>query len=194
MNRISKYFINGLIVIVPIAITAFVVVQIFSMAEDLLGRHLPVHFPGIGIVAVVILLIVTGWLSSYWILKRLLEFGERLLDSIPIVKFIYKSIKQLSTAVFESQHLFKQAVLVPYPHPGAKSIGFIMSELSEPLTEALDEEHVCVYVPMSFNLTNGFNILVPKKDIIALDITSESALQYIFTAGTIMPVRHDVQK
>ncbi|SEO32335.1 DUF502 domain-containing protein [Propionispora vibrioides] len=194
MNRISKYFINGLIVIVPIAITAFVVVQIFSMAEDLLGRHMPVHFPGIGIVAVVILLIVTGWLSSYWILKRLLEFGERLLDSIPIVKFIYKSIKQLSTAVFESQHLFKQAVLVPYPHPGAKSIGFIMSELSEPLAEAMDEEHVCVYVPMSFNLTNGFNILVPKKDIIALDITSESALQYIFTAGTIMPVRHDVQK
>ncbi|SHI37836.1 DUF502 domain-containing protein [Propionispora hippei] len=194
MNRISKYFINGLIVIVPIAITAFVVVQIFSMAEDLLGRHLPVHFPGIGIVTVVILLVVTGWLSSYWILKRLLEFGERLLDSIPIVKFIYKSIKQLSTAVFESQHLFKQAVLVPYPHPGAKSIGFIMSELSEPMAEALDGEHVCVYVPMSFNLTNGFNILVPKKDIIVLDITSESALQYIFTAGTIMPVRHDVQK
>ncbi|CUH94165.1 putative membrane protein [Propionispora sp. 2/2-37] len=194
MNRLSKYFVNGLIVIVPIAITAFVIIQIFSITEEMLGVYLPVHFPGVGIIAVLLLIILTGWLSSYWALKRALEWGERLLESIPIIKFIYTSIKQLSTAVFESQQLFKQAVLVPYPHQDAKALGFVMSEISDPLKNVLEDEHVCVYIPMSFNLTNGFNILVPKKDIIMLDVTNESTLQYLFTAGMIMPTANDAHK
>ncbi|HEY3425058.1 MAG TPA: DUF502 domain-containing protein [Negativicutes bacterium] len=187
MKWISRYFLNGLIVIVPIAITVFVIMQIFAIAEGILGRHLPVHFPGIGLIAVVVFILLVGWLSSYWILKRLLELGERLLGSIPIVKFIYNSVKQLSTAVFESQQLFKQPVLVPYPHPGVKALGFVMAPLSEPLTADLKDEHICVFIPMSLNMTAGFNIIVPKRDIIYLDVTSESALQYVLTAGAIMP-------
>jgi len=187
MKWLSKYFINGLIVIVPIAITAFVVLKIFDVAEDILGRHLPIQFPGIGLIAVVLLILIVGWLSSHWMLKRLLEAGERLLGSIPVVKFIYMSVKQVSTAVFESQNLFKQAVLVPYPHPGVKSLGFVMSELSQPLATPLQQEHVCVFVPFSLNMTAGVNIIVPKRDIIVLQVTSESALQYVLTAGAIMP-------
>lgn len=194
MKRLSKYFINGLIVIVPIAITAFVVLEIFQVAERLLGRYLPIQFPGLSLVAVLGLILVIGWMSSYWILKRLLEFGERLLGSIPIIKFIYNSVKQLSTAVFESHSLLKQAVLVPYPHPGTKALGFVMADLSTPLTEGLAEESVCVFIPMSLNLTAGFNIIVPKRDIIPIDITNESALQYVLTAGAVMPQGMEVTK
>lgn len=187
MKWISKQFINGLVVIVPIAITAFVVIQIFALTENLLGKHLPVHFPGIGLIAVFSLIVLIGWLSSYWALKRLLEWGERLLSTIPVIKFIYNSVKQLSTAVLESQQAARQAVLVPYPHAGSRALGFLMPALSRSLADALPEEHVCVFVPMSLNMTAGFNIIVPRKDIIILDVSGESVLQYVLTAGAIMP-------
>ena len=191
MKWMSKYFINGLIVIVPIAITAFVITNIFSFTERLLGRYLPIHFPGLALVVVLVLIGIVGWLSSHWLLKSLLVYGERLVGSIPIVKFIYNNVKQLSTAVFESQKLLQNAVLVPYPHSGAKALGFVMPELSAPLSGKFDEEHVCVFVPMSLNLTSGFNIILPRRDIIPLDVTSESALQYVITAGAIMPRGND---
>ncbi|MEG6585832.1 DUF502 domain-containing protein [Dendrosporobacter sp. 1207_IL3150] len=189
MKNISKYFINGLIVIVPIALTAYVVINIFSLAESVLGRHLPIQFPGIGLVAVVMLILLVGWLSSHWLLKRMLELGEKMLGSIPVIKVIYKSFKQVSTAVLESQNLFKQPVLVSYPNEGTKALGFVMTELSPPLAENFEEEHVCVFIPWSLNMTSGVNIIVPKRDIIFLQVTSETALQYVVTAGAIMPER-----
>ncbi|MBP2638124.1 MAG: hypothetical protein H6Q72_4031 [Firmicutes bacterium] len=191
MKWASKYFINGLIVIVPIAITAFVVINISSFTERLLGQYLPVHFPGIALIVVLFFILVVGWLSSHWFLQKLIEIGEKLVGSIPVVKFIYNSVKQISTAVFESQELLKNAVLVPYPHPGVKALGFVMPELSAPLADKFTEEHVCVFVPMSLNLTSGFNIILPRRDIIQLDVTSESALQYVITAGAIMPRSND---
>lgn len=194
MKAISKYFINGLIVTVPIAITAFVVKTIFDLAEGLLGKHLPVSFPGVGLIAVMALIFLVGWLSSHWLLRRLIDLGERLLGAIPLIKFIYNSVKQLSTAVFESQHLFNQAVLVPFPHPGTKALGFVTTDLSAPITAKVGDESVCVFVPMSLNMTAGFNIIVPRRDIIPLDVTSESALQYVLTAGTVMPRGDEVTK
>ena len=191
MKWFSKYFFNGLILIVPIAITAFVVINIFSFTDRLLGQYLPIHFPGVALVVVLLVIVLVGWLSSHWLLKNVIGYGERLLGSIPVVKFIYNSVKQLATAVFESQKLLQNAVLVPYPHPGVKSLGFLMPELSAPLAEKFSEEHVCVFVPMSLNLTAGFNIIVPRRDIIPLDVTSESALQYVITAGSIMPRSND---
>lgn len=187
MKFISKYFINGLIVIVPIAITAYVVINIFSIAEILLGRHLPVQFPGLGLVAVILLILLVGWLSSHWMLRRFLGFGEHMLCSIPVVKVIYKSVKQVSTAVLESPNLFKHAVLVPYPHAGVKALGFVMAELSPPLAENFTEENICVFVPWSLNMTSGVNIIVPKREVIYLQVSSETALQYVITAGAIMP-------
>lgn len=187
MKKLSKYFINGLIVMVPITITIVVVLEVLSFTEGLLGRHLPVQFPGLGLIAVLLLIYLVGWLSSYWFLKRMLEFGEGILNKIPIVKFIYNSVKQLSTAVFESNQMFKQAVLVPYPQPGTKALGFVMAELSAAFQSQLAEEHVCVFIPWSLNMTSGTNLIVPKKDIVYVDISSESALQYVLTAGAVMP-------
>ncbi len=194
MKTLSRYFINGLIVIVPVAITFFVVVQILGFTESILGRHLPVRFPGFGLVAVIAIILLVGWLSSHWIMQRLIALGERMLSKIPVLKFVYNSVKQLSTAVFESHNMFKHAVLVPFPHPGAKALGFVMTDLSPAVAGHLDEECVCVFIPMSLNMTAGFNIIVPKRDIIPLDVTSESALQYILTAGTVMPRGYEATK
>ncbi len=187
MNWMSKRFLNGLMVVVPLAITYAVVAQLFVFAEKLLGQYLPVQFPGLSLVVVFALIILVGWSSSYWLTRRILALGERVLSSIPGIKFIYGSVKQLSSAVFKSEEMFRQAVLVPYPHAESRAIGFVVAEPSQPIATALPEPYVCVFIPMSLNLASGFNILVPSRSVTNLDVTKESVLQYLLTAGAVMP-------
>ena len=187
---VSRRFINGLILLVPLAITIFVVLETLNFTEGVLGKHLPFYFPGMGIITLVLFVYLTGWLSSYWLTKRFIGYGEWVLGKIPVVKFIYNSVKHLSTAVFESNSMFEHVVLVPFHQ--SKALGFIMADVPQTLKAELGEDYVCVFVPWSLNMTSGTNLFVPKKDVIYLDISSESALQYMLTAGAVMPKKvHD---
>lgn len=186
-GRISRRFINGLILLVPVAITFFVIEETLHFTEGVLGKHLPFYFPGMGIITLLAFIYLTGWASSYWATRRLIHFGEKLLGKIPVVKFIYNSVKHLSTAVFESNNMFDHVVLVPYHQ--SKALGFIMADVPPMLKEQLGDDYVCVFVPWSLNMTSGTNLFVLKKDVIYLDISSESALQYMLTAGAVMPKR-----
>ena len=155
--------------------------------EGVLGKHLPFYFPGLGIITVVLGIYFVGWISSYWIMRRMIHYGEVLLGKIPVVKFIYNSVKHLSTAVFESNNMFDHVVLVPFHQ--SKALGFIMADVPPVLKEKLGDDYVCVFVPWSLNMTSGTNLFVRKQDVIYLDISSESALQYMLTAGAVMPRR-----
>lgn len=186
-GRVSRRFINGLILLVPIAITFFVIEETLHFTEGVLGKHLPFYFPGMGIITLLAFIYLTGWASSYWATRRLIHLGEKLLGKIPVVKFIYNSVKHLSTAVFESNNMFDHVVLVPYHQ--SKALGFIMADVPPMLKEQLGDDYVCVFVPWSLNMTSGTNLFVLKKDVIYLDISSESALQYMLTAGAVMPKR-----
>ncbi len=187
MNKISKRFINGLILLVPLAITVFVVTEVLNFTEIVLGKHFPVYYPGMGIVTVLLVIYLVGWLSSYWFMKRVISYGEWLLGKIPVVKFIYNSVKHLSTAVFESNNMFDHVVLVPFHQ--SRALGFVMAEVPAVLREKLGDDYVCVFVPWSLNMTSGTNLFVKKSDVIYLDISNESALQYMLTAGAVMPQR-----
>ena len=187
MKKTSTCFTNGLVLIVPLAITIFVIAEILSLTEGALGKHLPLYFPGLGILTILLLIYLVGWFSSNWFMKKLIVWGELIVNKIPVVKFIYNSVKHLSTAVFESNNMFNQVVLVPYPHEGVRAMGFVMADVPEALRERLGEEYLCVFIPWSLNMTSGTNLFVAKKDVIYLDISSESALQYILTAGAVMP-------
>lgn len=189
MGKLSKYFLNGVIVLIPIAITLYILGHVFGFAEWIVGRFLPngLHFPGMALLVTLVGIILIGRISSYLAMQRLLAWGERQLNRIPGVKFIYNSVKQLSATMLESKSLFKQPVLVPFPHPGSRALGFVTTDVAECLAQHLQGEHVCVFVPMSLNMTAGFNILVPAEDVVPLDVTGESALQYVLTAGSIMP-------
>ena len=186
-KRISRRFVNGLILLVPIVITLLVVSEVLHFTEGVLGKHLPFYFPGLGIITVVLGIYFVGWISSYWIMRRMIHYGEVLLGKIPVVKFIYNSVKHLSTAVFESNNMFDHVVLVPFHQ--SKALGFIMADVSPVLKEKLGDDYVCVFVPWSLNMTSGTNLFVRKQDVIYLDISSESALQYMLTAGAVMPRR-----
>ena len=122
-------------------------------------------------------------------MRRMIHFGEVLLGKIPVVKFIYNSVKHLSTAVFESNNMFDHVVLVPFHQ--SKALGFIMADVPQALKDALGDDYVCVFVPWSLNMASGTNLFVKKSDVIYLDISSESALQYMLTAGAVMPRRNE---
>lgn len=186
-KRISRRFINGLIILVPLAITVFVVLETLNFTEGVLGKHLPFYFPGMGIVTLLLVIYLTGWASGYWAARRLIYIGETLLGKIPVIKFIYNSVKHLSTAVFESNNMFDHVVLVPFHQ--SQALGFIMADVPQTLKDKLGDDYVCVFVPWSLNMTSGTNLFVKKSDVTYLDISSESALQYMLTAGAVMPRR-----
>jgi uncharacterized membrane protein len=185
MRRLSKRFLNGLMVLVPLAITAFVVMETLHFTEGILGKHLPFYFPGMGIITLVVVIYLVGWLSSYWFMRRLFRYGEGILNRIPVIKFIYNSVKHLSTAVFESKSIFNQVVVVPYQQ--SKAMGFVMADVPSGLQEKLGGSYVCVFIPWSLNMTSGTNLFVRREDVTYLDISTEEALQYMLTAGTVMP-------
>ena len=179
----SKNFMNGLIVLIPVAITLFVVINILEFTEGVLGKHFPFYFPGIGLIAILILIYVVGWISTHWLLKKIIDLGEYLLGKIPVVKFIYNSVKQFSTAIFESNSMFQNVVLVPFHQ--SMAMGFLMSSVPTFVKGKLGEDYVCVFVPWSLNITSGTNLFVKRSEIIPIDIKSEAALQFMLTAGNV---------
>ncbi len=184
-GAISRYFINGLIVLIPASITLFAVKWVLDVTEKMLGQYLPFDFPGLGLIVLLLIIFVVGWISSHWLLQKLIEFGESLLDKIPVVKFIYKSVKQFSTAVFDSSGMFHTVVLVPYHQ--SMTMGFLIGDAPSAVNEKLNGEYACVFVPWSLNMTSGTNLFVKKSEVIFVDIKPEDALRFMLTAGAVKP-------
>ena len=112
MNRLSHYFINGLIVLVPIVITYFVIATVFALVEGIVESYIPLKFPGAGVALLIIVILVAGWITSTWTWasQRIISYFETVVDKIPVVKFIYNSVKRVSTMLFESKTMFSQVV------------------------------------------------------------------------------------
>ena len=182
-EQISSSFFKGLLIVVPPAITVFVVTWLFELTEDTIGKYLPAKIPGAGLLIVLVGIWVVGVLSGNFLSEKILAFFDSIIGKIPVVKFIYKSVKQVSKAVFESDSMFKSVVLVPYQK--SYVLAFQMLTVPEPVREKLGDDYVCVYMPWSMNMTAGMNFFVKKSDVIKLDMLPQDALQFILTAGTI---------
>ncbi|MBR0061437.1 MAG: DUF502 domain-containing protein [Selenomonadaceae bacterium] len=182
-EKLSSAFFRGLLVVVPPAITIFVLVWLFNLTEGMITKILPNHFPGMGLVIVMTGILIIGVLSGNFLSKKIIDLFDALIDKIPVVKFIYGSVKQVTKALFESDSAFKNVVLVPYQH--SYVLGFLMLTLPEPVREKLGDDYVCVYMPWSMNMTAGMNLFVKKSDVIYLNMAPPDAFQFILTAGTI---------
>lgn len=182
-EQISSSFFKGLLIVLPPAITIFVVKWLFELTEGSIGNLLPVKIPGIGLAILLASIWIVGVLSGNFLSKKVLEFFDSIIGKIPIVKFIYGSVKQVSKALFESDSAFKHVVLVPYQK--SYVMAFQMLTVPEPIKEKLGDDYVCVYMPWSMNMTAGMNFFVKKSDVINLDMLPQDALQFILTAGTI---------
>ena len=186
MNRMSRRFVNGLLVLVPVIITLLVIEWTLRFTEGVLGQYLPFYFPGMGIITLVFVIYVVGWASTNWALAKIISLGETLIGTIPFVKFIYTSVKRLSEAVLDSSSNFKGVVHIPYQ--GGRALGFVMADLPPRFQEAMGGGYVCVFVPWSLNMTSGTTLLVREEDAVTIDIPKEEALQYMLTAGAVMPL------
>ncbi len=197
---IKRYFITGLLIWVPLAITAWVVSLIAGAADQSL-RLLPasIHphnligfdIPGAGIVVTLVIIFITGLLAANFIGQRLVNWWEKLLARIPVVNSIYNGVKQVSDTVFSSSGVaFRQPLLVQYPHQGAWTIAFLTGEPGGDVVNHLEGEHVSVYVPTTPNPTSGFFLMFPKSQVIELDMDVDQALKYIISMGVVAPPPH----
>ncbi|MEW6293020.1 MAG: DUF502 domain-containing protein [Pseudomonadota bacterium] len=199
MKPAKKYFITGLLIWIPLAITVWVLTAIIGAMDQSLrllpeavhpDKLLGFHIPGVGTVLTLLVIFLTGVVTANIIGQKLVRFWEGILARIPIVKSIYYSVKQVSDTLFSSSgQAFRKVLLVRYPHPQAWSVAFQTGSPSGQISEMLPDEHVSVFIPTAPSPVNGFFFFVKKSETIELDISVDDALKYIVSMGVVPPQR-----
>jgi uncharacterized membrane protein len=204
----KKYFIAGMLVWAPLAVTIWVMTWGLSVLDGVFGSVMTAlmtvlpsalkpalqsfrDLPGVGILIVIAIILVTGILAANFAGQWWIRLWDRLITHIPIVKSIYSSVKQVSGTLFSSKgNAFRKAVLIPYPRNGSWTIAFITGNTAEEVTEKLSGEHLNVFLPTTPNPTSGFFMIIPKADVIELDMSVEEALKHIVSMGSVPPLQH----
>ncbi|HEX5802322.1 MAG TPA: DUF502 domain-containing protein [Azospira sp.] len=192
-----RYFVTGLLIWVPLAITVWVLSLIVGTMDQSL-RLLPAalhprslfgfDIPGAGVIVTLLIIVLTGLAAANFIGQRLVIWWERLLARIPVVNSIYNSVKQVSDTLFSSSgNAFRKALLVQYPRQGAWTIAFLTGQPGGDVANHLHGDYVSVYVPTTPNPTSGFFLMLPRTDVIELDMSVDEALKYIISMGVVAP-------
>ncbi|HMV22571.1 MAG TPA: DUF502 domain-containing protein [Rhodocyclaceae bacterium] len=196
----KRWFITGLLIWVPLVITAWVLSLIVNTLDQSL-RLLPASFhpeqlvgfpiPGAGALLTLLMIFVTGFLTANFIGQKLVSWWEKLLARIPVVNSVYNSVKQVSDTLFAPNgNAFRKALLVEYPRSGSWTIGFLTGQPGGDVANHLNGTYVSVYVPTTPNPTSGFFLMMPTEDVIELDMTVDEALKYIISMGVVAPPAH----
>jgi len=198
-SSIRRHFVAGLLIWVPLVITLWVLdLLVGAMDRSLLllpdgfrtESWLGVHIPGLGVLLTLLVVFATGVLAANIIGQRLVRFGERVLARIPVFNSIYHSVKQVSDTLFSpSGQAFRKALLVQYPRQGSWTIAFLTGRPGGDVANHLSGDYVSVYVPTTPNPTSGFFLMLPKSDVIELDMTVDEALKYVISMGVAIPVK-----
>ena len=197
MAALRKWLLTGLLVIVPGVITAWVLNWIVSTLDQTLqilpvawhpDRLLGFHVPGFGVVLTLLILLVVGATASNFAGRKLVQWGDAMVHRIPVVRSIYSSVKQVSDTLFSSSgQAFRKALLVQYPREGAWTIAFLTGQPGGDAANRLRGDYVSVYVPTTPNPTSGFFLMMPREDVIELDMSVDEALKYIISMGVVAP-------
>lgn len=206
----KKYFIAGMLVWAPLAITIWVMTWGLSVLDGVFGSVMAAliavlpsaikpalqafrELPGVGILIVVSIIFTTGIFAANFAGQWWITLWDKFMARIPIVKSIYSSVKQVSDTLFSSKgNAFRKAVLIPYPRNGSWTIAFLTGHPAKEIGERLSGEHVNVFLPTTPNPTSGFFMIVPVADIIELDMSVEEALKHIVSMGAVPPLHHQV--
>jgi uncharacterized membrane protein len=193
---LRRYLIAGVLVWLPILATIWVVSFMLHIMdrtllllptayrpENLVGFALP----GLGAVFALIVLLVTGLLVTNLIGRQLMSWGEELLNRIPVVRSVYGGVKSFAESVFSQSNSFRKVVMIEYPRAGVWSIGFQTSENVPEISERTGEPHVCVYLSAALNATAGYLVVVPKRQVVELDMSVDAAMKMIITCGVVVP-------
>ncbi len=197
--RLRTYFLTGLVVAGPLAVTVWLIWSIVTWVDGIMRplipeayrpeTYLPWPIPGTGLIIAIAALMLLGFLTANFVGRTLVRWGEGLLNRMPIVRPIYKTMKQVFEALFsKSGSSFRQVGLVEFPAPGMWSLVFLSQPPSGDLLEKLPQgEHVSAFMPCTPNPTTGFFFYVLRKDLIVLDISVENAMSLLISAGMVQP-------
>jgi uncharacterized membrane protein len=200
----KKYFITGLLVLVPLIITVWVLSTLINTLDQSLlllpeawrpKAYFGLEIPGLGALLTLLIIFITGVIATNIFGQQLILLWEALLSRVPVVKSIYSSVKQVSDTLFsDSGNAFRKAVLVQYPREGSWTIAFITGAPGADVSSHLQGEYVSVYVPTTPNPTSGFFLMLPKADVIEIEMSVDQALKYIISMGTVVPVNNTKTK
>ena len=143
--------------------------------------------PGLGIIIALVVLLVTGLMVTNLIGRRLVQYWDGLMRRIPLVRSIHGGVKSFAESMFSTSNSFRKVVMIQYPRAGVWSIGFITAEDVAEIGEKTGQPHSCVYIPTTPNPTSGFIVLVPRTEVVELEMSIDAAMKMIITCGVVMP-------
>ena len=191
--KLRNYFFTGVIVLIPIGFTLYLSKFLLNFSTKLVpsglnpNTYLPYSIPGIEIILTVIFITIIGGLSLSFIGKKFLQFIDDLFKKIPILRTIYSAIGQMTDSFRNQEGNQKSVVLLQYPRKDVWAVGFATKENSGEIKSKTNKNLVNVFVPTTPNPTSGFLLMIPKEDLIYLDMTFEEASKFIVSAGTSKP-------
>jgi uncharacterized membrane protein len=196
-TSLKNYFLTGLLVILPIFITVYIILSLiramdailkYIPAEYLPETYLQIHIPGLGLILVVILVFVVGLLTRNFIGRKIVKLGENIVDRIPLVRVLYTGVKQLLEPLFlQKTNAFKRVALIEYPRRGVHVIGFVTGESKGEVQSKTSKDMMNVFVPTTPNPTSGFYILIPEDEVVYLNMSVEDAFKLIISGGIVSP-------
>tara|TARA_A100001015_G_scaffold20062_1_gene23063 strand:+ start:1105 stop:1719 length:615 start_codon:yes stop_codon:yes gene_type:complete len=189
-SKIRNNFIAGIVVLIPIGITLYLTLFLIRISGKIIPKeinpnnYLPFDIPGVEILMALVIITFTGWLSLSFLGKKFFEYFNNILKKIPILRTIYSAIGQMTESFAKPDKKQKSVVLLEYPRKGIWAVGFATKENEGLIKDKVKEDIINVFVPTTPNPTSGFLLMVPKKDLIYLDVTFEQASKFIVSAGT----------
>lgn len=192
MKHLKNYLFAGLLVWLPIALTVWILKLLITWVDQLFpSKFFGLYFPGLGLIITLLVLIITGIIAKNILGQKVIRFWDKIISNIPIVKSIYKGIKQVSDTLLSSNgNAFRKALLVKFPHNDAWSIAFITGVPGKTILDIENaDEYINVYVPTTPNPTSGYFIIVRKSDTKEINMSVDEALRYIISMGTVDPTK-----
>lgn len=197
LNNLRKYLMTGLLVWVPLGVTILVIKLLVDLLDKTLlllpyawrpANLFGIDIPGLGIILTTLFVFTTGFIITNVAGKKLVSWGENLLDRIPLVRSIYSAMKQVTETILSSdKNSFRQVVLIEYPRTGIWTIGFQTSNSPEQFNQHANSKLITIFVPTTPNPTSGFILMVPEEDTKKLDMDVEDALKMVMSLGVVTP-------
>ena len=189
-SKLRNNFIAGIVVLIPIGITLYLTLFLIKISGKIIPKeinpnnYLPFNIPGVEILIALVIITLIGWLSLSFLGKKFFEIFNNILKKIPILRTIYSAIGQMTESFTKNDNNQKSVVLLEYPRKGVWAVGFATKENDGLIKNKINEELINIFVPTTPNPTSGFLLMVPKKDLIYLDVSFEQASKFIVSAGT----------
>lgn len=189
-RSLRRYFLTGLVALLPVGLSAFVLWRVFSALDRLLGQFfemlLGFRVPGAGFVALLLVILGIGAVAHNFVGRRLIRLVEDLVIRIPVVRWIYRTTKELSSAVLqESSTSFRKVVFVEFPYRGVYSIGFQTSDSASEVSKLTGKRLISVFIPTAPNPMTGYVILYPEEEVVPLPMSVDDGLRFVLSAGAL---------